>query len=81
MKITNRSFDNVAQFKYLGTTVTNQKLIQEEIKRRLNVGKVCYHSAQNFSPSRLLSKNVKIRIYKTVILLWFCMDVKLSLCH
>jgi hypothetical protein len=32
------------QFKYLGTTVTNQKLIQEEIKGRLNSGNACYHS-------------------------------------
>jgi hypothetical protein len=34
VKITKRSFENVSQFKYLGTTVTNQNLIQEEIKRR-----------------------------------------------
>jgi hypothetical protein len=36
IKIGNRSFENVSQFKYLGATVTNQNLIQEEIKRRLN---------------------------------------------
>jgi hypothetical protein len=36
IKIGNRSFENVSQFTYLGTTVTNQNLIQEEIKRRLN---------------------------------------------
>jgi hypothetical protein len=59
----------VSQFKYLGTTVTNQNLIQEEIKRRLNSGNACYHSVQNLLSSRLLSKNVKVRIYKTVILL------------
>jgi hypothetical protein len=37
MKIGDRSFENVAHFKYFGTTVTNQNLIQEEIKRRLNL--------------------------------------------
>jgi hypothetical protein len=53
-KIANRSFENMSQFKYLGTTVTNQNLIQEEIKRRLNSGNACYHSVQNLLSSRLL---------------------------
>jgi hypothetical protein len=43
-------------------------LIQEEVKRRLNSGNACYHSVQNLLSSRLLSKNLKIRIYKTTIL-------------
>jgi hypothetical protein len=51
----------------LGTTVTNQNLIKKEIKRRLNSGNACYHSVQKLR-SRLLSKNLKIRIYKTIIL-------------
>jgi hypothetical protein len=68
IKIANRSLENVSQFKYLGTTVTNQNLMQEEINRRLNSGNACYHSVQNLLSSRLLSKNLKIRIYKTIIL-------------
>jgi ribosomal protein S2 len=43
MKIADRCFKNVAQFRHLGTTITNQNLIQEEIKRRLNSGNACYH--------------------------------------
>jgi hypothetical protein len=61
IKIANRSFENVSQFKYLETTVTNQNLFQEEIKRRLNSGNGCCHSVQNLLSSRLLSKKLKIR--------------------
>jgi hypothetical protein len=57
----------VAQFRYLGTTITNGNPIQEDIKR-LNSGNACYHSVQNLLSSRLLSKNIKIRIYKNIIL-------------
>jgi hypothetical protein len=56
IKIANRSFENVSQFKYLGTIVTNQNLIQKEIKRRVISGNNCYHSVQSLLSSRLLSK-------------------------
>jgi hypothetical protein len=52
----------------LVVVATNQNLIQEKIKRRLKSGNACYNSVQNLSSSRLLSKNMKFRIYKTIIL-------------
>jgi hypothetical protein len=59
IKIGKRSFENVPQFKYFGTAVTNQNLIKDEIKRRLNSGNACYHLVQNLLSSRLLSKKLK----------------------
>ena len=58
----------MTQFIYLGTTLTNQNSIQEEIKSTLRSGNACYHSVQSLLSSRLLSKNVKIKIYRTIIL-------------
>jgi hypothetical protein len=63
-KIANGYFENMAQVRYLGMTVTNQNLIQEEINRILNLGNACYHSVQNLLPSHVLSENIKIRIHK-----------------
>jgi len=57
----------VEEFKYLGTTLTNQNSIAEEIKSRLRSGNACYYSVQNILSSRLLSKNLKNNIYRTII--------------
>jgi len=67
-KIVNSSFERVEQFKYLGITLTNKNSIHEEMKSRLKSGNVCYQSGQNSSSSSLLTKNVKIKIYRTIIL-------------
>jgi hypothetical protein len=77
IKIANRSFENVSQFKYLETTVTNKNLIREEIKRRLNSDNAFYHSVQNLLSFRLLSKNFEYRRLR--FFLWFCMGMKLCL--
>jgi hypothetical protein len=73
MKIDNRSFETVDEFQYLGTSLTNKNSIQEEIKTRLKSGNGCCHSVQNLLSSSLLSKNVKIKIYRTIILhvVWY----------
>src|SRR5215469_16798133 len=68
MKIDNSSNERVEEFKYLGTTLTNHNSIQEEIKSSLNLGNACYYSVRNLLSSSLLSKNLKIKIYRTIIL-------------
>ena len=68
MRIDNSTFERVEEFKYLGTTLTHQNSIVEEIKSRLRSGNACYHLVQNLLSSRLLSKNIKIKIYRTIIL-------------
>ena len=52
----------------MGKTLGNQNYIQEEIKSRLKSGNACYHSVQNLLSSSLLSKNIKIKIHRSIIL-------------
>ena len=64
VKTDNTSVERVEQFKYLGTTLTNQNSVQEEIKSRLKSDNACCHSVQNILSSSLLSRNLKINLLK-----------------
>jgi hypothetical protein len=67
MKIGNSSIERAEEFKYLRTTLIDLNSIKEEIKSSLKLGIACYHSVQNLLASSLLSKNLKIKIYRTII--------------
>jgi len=58
----------VVELKYLGTTLTYENSFQEEIKSRLKSGNACYYSVQNLLSSSWLSKNLKFKICRTIIL-------------
>ncbi|KAJ4438379.1 hypothetical protein ANN_14324 [Periplaneta americana] len=68
IKTGNLSFEEVEKFKYHEATVTNINETREKIKHRINMGNACYYSVEKLLSSSLLSKNLKVRIYKTVIL-------------
>jgi len=60
------------------TTLTHQNSIPEENKSTLRLGNGCCHSVKKILSSRLLTKNLKIKIYKTIIFQLFCMSVKVG---
>jgi UDP-N-acetylmuramyl pentapeptide synthase len=68
MKTDCGSFERVEEFKYFGTALTKQNSIKKEIKSRLKSGNAGYHSVQNILCSSALSKNVEIKVDKTIIL-------------
>jgi len=68
IRIDNNYFARTDLFKYLGTNLKNQNFIREEIKSRLKSGNACCHSVQSLLSSSLLPENIKIKIYRTVIL-------------
>jgi acetoacetate decarboxylase len=66
-EVTKKALGKVAKLKYLGKMSTYPKCIHEEIKSRISLGNACYQAVQNLL-SCLLSVNIKIKIYKTIIL-------------
>jgi hypothetical protein len=67
IKIAHRSSEDVEKFKYLGTTLTDQNCMHKEINSRPNSENACYHSAVSLLSSRGVSRNIKVKIYKTTI--------------
>jgi len=63
VRIYNYTFERVEEFKYLGTTLTNQNSIAVEIKGRLKSGNASYLSVQKHLSSRLLTRNLKNKNY------------------
>jgi hypothetical protein len=68
IEIDSKSFERMEQFRYFGAALANQNSVHEETKSKLKSGNACYQSAQNLLPSSSLSKNIKITIYRTIIL-------------
>jgi hypothetical protein len=81
IKLDNKFFERLEQFKYFGTALTNLNSIQDDIKSRLKSRNACYHSMQHLVSYSLLYKDTNIKIYRTVIVLLFCMGVRLGLSH
>ena len=61
MNTESSSFERVEEFKYLGTTLTDQNSIQEEIKSRLKSGNACCYSVQNLLSCRRYQKMLRLK--------------------
>ena len=67
IEIGSNSYEKVKTFKYLGSLLKNRNSIHEAIKFRPKAKNSCYYSVHTLLSSRLLSKDLKIKIYKTIL--------------
>jgi hypothetical protein len=68
INIVNRSFEDMEKFKYFGRTLTDHNCMNKVFKSRPNYGNANYLSVLSLLSSSLLSRNLKVKIYKTIIL-------------
>jgi hypothetical protein len=68
IEILNRSFEDVVKVQIFRNNTNKSKCMHEEIKSRLNLENACYDSVQSLLSPCQLSRNAKVKIYKTIIL-------------
>ena len=59
--------EQVQQYKFLGSIINVSNSIEEEIKERIVLGTKAYYANLKFFKSRLVTKQSKLKLYKTVI--------------
>jgi len=67
LNINNLHIEQVQQYKYLGSIINESNSIEEEIKERIALGIKAYYAKQKFCKSRLVTKYLKLKLYRTVI--------------
>ena len=66
--VCDKIFERASNFKYLGSILNQTNEIREKLKKRINLGNACFYSVRKLLDSRILSRRLKIRIYRTLIL-------------
>ena len=65
--ITQTHLEQVKSFKFLGSILYRNNSIEEEIKGRISVGYKAFYANEDLFKSKLLAKNSKLRLYKTLV--------------
>jgi len=65
--IENKEFEQVILFKYVGSTVSTDNTIEEEIKERIALGNKAFFANEKVFQSKLISKMAKLKLYCSVI--------------